>query len=213
MSYFKVLAVTACVSVAAVSAQAATVLEGVTKAANDASSGPFTIYGGGDKALVSDPANAWTTTSINGSEWIWDASKVVLNGTFLGPVTFAVNFSLAGYDLATATLSGLLAVDDIVTVTLNGNTIFQDLNAYDGSLANWQGYQSYGTDVASYFNAGLNTLLFEVTNSGAYPAGLNATVLVEASPVPLPAALPLLGGAVMGMGLIGRLRKRKTLQA
>lgn len=207
MSLIKTIALTACISFAAISAQAATVLQGVTKAAD----GPFTIEGGGTKVVVTDPANAWITTPIDGSEWIWDEALVTPpGGSFGGPVTFVVSFLLDGFDVSTAALSGFFAVDDLVTITLNDYLIGADVDAYNPPPANWADYQAYGTSNASFFNEGLNTLKFTVYNTGGYPAGLNATVLVEAAAVPVPAALPLLGGAIAGLGMIARKRKRQA---
>ncbi|PZR00664.1 MAG: hypothetical protein DI533_09015 [Cereibacter sphaeroides] len=206
------------VAVSACAANAATVSTGSTLV----SGGGFSIdtsapgyQGNGVKKAVSDPANAWILSDTDpSSQWIWDEALVnSINGnTFGGPVTFLYSFSLAGYNALTASLAGLISIDDIVTVTLNGYTIFEDNDAYDNG-ANWSKYQDYGTADGSLFKAGWNTLAFTVTNSGAYPAGLRATVEVEASPVPLPAALPLLGGALAAFGFIGVRRKRSATLA
>lgn len=197
-------------ALSAFSVNAATVSTGSTLVEG----GGFSIQGGGTKVEVSDPSNAWLLPADDTSphsQWIWDQALVnSINGnTFGGPVTFLYSFSLAGFNALTASLSGLISIDDIVTVTLNGETIFQDLDAYDNG-ANWSKYQNYGSSNGSLFNAGWNTLAFTVTNSGAYPAGLRATVEVEASPVPLPAALPLLGGALAAFGFVGARRKRSA---
>lgn len=190
-------------------ASAATVATDGTKVG-----GNFTIQTGGTGngvvVAVSDPAGQWNldpTTPF--SEWIWDQALVdsIDGNTFGGPVTFLYKFSLAGFKAATASLSGLLSIDDNVTVTLNGTTILSD---QDGQHQNWNGAQVYGSASGSLFNAGLNTLAFTVTNDGRYPAGLRATVGVEASPVPLPAALPLLGAALAAFGALAARRKRRA---
>ena len=208
MNMLKAAVIAGIVSFAALSANAATVSQAGTLAG-----GVFTIEGGGTTVAVSDPSNAWILSGTTpASEWIWDESKVVLNGTFGGPVTFLYTFSLSAFDAATASLSGLIGLDDIGTVSLNGFEIFSDLVAYDDG-PNWGKFQTYGTTNAALFNAGENVLSFFVVNSGNGPAGLRATVTVEASAVPLPAALPLLGGALAAFGFVGLRRKRQTKTA
>lgn len=176
--------------------------------------GNFTIAPGGSGngvvVAVSDPANQWNlapTTPF--SEWIWDEALVnsIGGNTFGGPVTFLYTFSLAGYKAATASLSGLLSIDDNVIVTLNGTTILSDL---DGQSANWNGVQTYGTANGGLFRAALNTLSFTVSNDGRYPAGLRATVEIEASPIPVPAALPLLGTALAAFGALAARRRLRA---
>lgn len=178
--------------------------------------GPFVAYDSTnpstplDTVGASDPAGDWTLSASPdgiGSQWIWAEGGVYNNQT----VSFDYSFSLAGYDLASASLTGFLASDDDVVVTLNGVEIFRDDEAYGSGPTNWQAFQSFPT-IAGVFQLD-NILRFTVTNSHNGPAGLNATFVVDAAPVPLPAALPLLGGALAGLGLISRYRKRKAAQA
>ena len=166
-------------------------------------SGSFTIQGGGTVVGVSDPAGAWDLAPTSpASEWIWDQAKVTAD-TFLGPVTFLYSFSMAGFDATTATLSGLIGQDDIGSIKLNGTDIFST-----SSGNNWATLVNYGTIDSSLFNSGDNVLSFFVENTGAHPAGLRATVTVEASVVPLPAAGFLLLGAIGGLAAF---RRRKTI--
>lgn len=202
MFSFKGLWIAGLFAVSTLSANAATVASSGTMP-----SGDFTIQGGGTTVAVSDPSNKWYIgPTPSASVWIWDQSKVVLGGgTFGGPVTFLYSFVLTGFNAVTATLGGLVGLDDFGEIRLNGNLIFSD---YSGN--NYSAMQSYGTTNSSFFTAGTNTLSFFVNNAGLYPAGLRATVTVSAdvSAVPVPAALPLLVASLGGFGFIGRRKKK-----
>jgi hypothetical protein len=201
MFHHKALSTAAVIAFSAISANAATVAIDGTKAG-----GAFTIEGGGTAVEVSDPNNAWILSDTDpDSEWIWDEALVnsIDGDTFGGPVTFLYKFTLAGFNAATAKLKGVLAFDDNIIVKLNGNVIFSD---QDGGGSNWGSFRDYSS--TSFFVDGDNVLSYFVTNDGRYPAGLRATVEVEASPIPVPAALPLLAAALGAFGLVGMRRKR-----
>lgn len=194
MTFLKSLALAGALALGASSAGAATVSTAATGLT------PFTSPDG----AVYQPGHdgGWVANDAVAS-WIWVAGAGINT-----PITLVYQFSLNGYQAATATLSGLISLDDVGTVKLNGTQIFADWAPYDHG-SNWGTVQSYGTTDSSLFLAGLNTLTFTITNSGG-PGGLRATAMVEAEPgaVPVPAALPLLAGALGGLGAMGMRRKR-----
>jgi hypothetical protein len=124
------------------------------------------------------------------------------NGISGETTVFRTTFSLAGYDAATATLTGQFGVDDAGTVALNGVIIstYGGFNTLQGFLSN------------SGFLAGLNTLDFSVTN-GAGPtsfivSGLTVTANETAAAVPEPATW---GMMILGFGMVGAgMRRRKS---
>ncbi|MFT4151781.1 MAG: hypothetical protein QM656_16390 [Paracoccaceae bacterium] len=196
MSIFKSAALAAALALAAGSAGAATVVSDATGI-----SGTFTSPDG----AVYEPAHdgGWVANDSTAT-WIW-VSGAGINT----PVTILYQFTLAGYDAATAALSGLFSLDDIGSISLNGTEIFADNAPYDVG-SNWGIVQDYGTTNSSLFLAGVNTLAFTITNTGG-PGGIRATINVTAEPtsaVPVPAALPLLAGALGGLGAFGLRRKR-----
>lgn len=136
-----------------------------------------------------------------GSEWVWGG--LPNNGNI---AQYEFTFDMTGYDLNTAVLSGLWGVDNVGTVALNGTQIASLPSVVAGNYAT---LHAYGTSVASLFNAGLNTLSFELQNAGG-PRAFRATVEVtaESAAVPLPAGGLLLLSGVGALG-IGRLRARR----
>ncbi|WP_162798596.1 VPLPA-CTERM sorting domain-containing protein [Sulfitobacter sp. SK012] len=195
-------------AVASTSAMAATV---GTAATGSGSVGGFVMNGG--QAMVDVSNGAYT--SVPGdtspeSTWVWDTAANQIEQTN----TFVWTFDLSGYDSSTAVLSGLWGVDNYGTASLNGSLISQidfGFAAFEFPLA-----AVVGATSTPVFLAGMNELSFSVTNGfqvqttanagpGAFRAGVEVTA--ELTPVPLPAALPLL---LAGLGGLGMMRRKKT---
>jgi hypothetical protein len=165
--------------------------------------------GNSPNALVLPLSNGWAPNDST-SAWIGPASSLVPNCypcSVQSLFGYRLSFSLAGLDPATASILGSWAADDSgATIFLNGiNTgIFYGAPAY-GALASFA--------ITSGFVAGLNTLSFVVSNSGEGPTGLLVRGLAgtaDVLPVPIPAALWLLGSGLLGLIGIGRRRVRPT---
>lgn len=190
MSLSKYVFAAALVASSAFAANAATVASVGTTG-----TGPFTVDAG-NLIVVSNPAWDLNPTSPY-SEWIWSDLDNFSH-------TFTYQFNLAGYSTSSASLNGLIGLDDTGEIYLNGNLIFSALtgNHYSNLV-------SYGTSDDAYFNAGLNTLTITDNNTGGGPAATRATATIDATPVPLPGTLPLLGGALALVGF-GASRKRRN---
>lgn len=188
--------------VAALSANAATVLSTGTFA------GSTTFVSSAGGAIVGSNNAAYAAEDAF-SNWVWDLNPNA------SPVTFTVDFDLSGYNASTASLSGLWGVDNYGSAYLNGtliSTILFGLPAF----ATLTAY----SDIGASFNAGINHLTFVTVNGYVLPdvgdpgpAAFRATVNVTAdvAPVPLPAGLPLLAGALGLLGLGAARRRRNTL--
>ncbi len=129
-------------------------------------------------------------------------------GYVVNPNTFALTFSLAGLNPATATLSGDFAADNYASVYLNGHLIAQDIQ---GTVySNFQSLTPFSASSAD-FVAGVNTLSFVVTDTGPPSALLVTNLSGAAGAVPEPAAWALM---LMGFGGLGlAMRARRTLSA
>lgn len=102
-------------------------------------------------------------------DWISPSQDQVNTGSAPGLWTYEIDFSLGGYDAATASLSGTLHVDDSATVYLNGVPKF--------STSSNEPYTESGGEpftITGDFISGNNTLTIEVTNLHSFdnPTGL-----------------------------------------
>jgi hypothetical protein len=143
---------------------------------------PVPIFGTGvasDKFLLADGANdlhytvggapAVVVNSIGfpfpfwkgsgASKWIAPSADQSV-GIAPGPYVYTTTFDLTGFDLPTVTISGEFSADNSATVSLNGTA----LSAVSQSFASTTPFA-----IKSGFLAGVNTLVFTVTNDGESP--------------------------------------------
>lgn len=195
------------------SASAVTVAAGETQGGT---AGGINLVGGTNVALANEPG-VWVDpvgvdlASVAGAaDWVWIRDGGRNNGLPGEQLTFSFEFDLTGFVVESASLFGLANADNGGTISLNGTSL--------GSIAPFtqasdlvRGFSAVGS--AGGFVDGLNTLLFTARNSSndtpRGPAGFLASVTVTATPVPLPAGLPLLVAAVGGLALLRR-RARRT---
>lgn len=203
----------------------AAVLATASFAAHAATYSASTLAGGAGGIGLADPldngsiyaldANDYPIVSgpyYNGStdpaaQWVWAAPEDPLLSQAL---QFVFSFTLTAQELARATLSGVWAVDNEGDVRLNGNMIDQLLGDNSASFNQLHDLSDNG-----FLQVGLNTLTFDVRNLGGDPSSLNPAALLAAvnvvvAPVPLPASLPLLGGALAAFGFVSARRKRRA---
>lgn len=192
----KFLAAIALAMTLATGAQAATVASGVTAVGD---TGGIDAQGAA-VAIASNNSAYFSGATTPASAWVWVGNINTVNN-----VVFEFTFDLTGYDVTTASLSGLWGVDNTGTIALNGTPIASLTSVVSG---NYTALRSYGTSLASLFNAGSNTVTYNMIDNGG-PGAFRATaeVTADVSAVPLPAGAPLLVG---GLALLGWMRKRKA---
>lgn len=137
------------------------------------------------------------TTPASG--WIWDTAN---SDGVANPLQFTFSFSLAGFDLSTATLAGFWGVDNVGTVKLNGILLSDLPNVIVGNFTQLHAF-SAGPG-SSAFLAGLNVLSFDVGNRGG-PGAFRASVEVNAEPANIPAP-GLLGLFLLSLAVVARTR-------
>lgn len=190
---------------------AACALALVATSANAATVASVGTFGGGTDfvssaggALVENAHPAYVANSAT-SEWVWDE---VLDTQI---VTFSFEFDLTGFDVSTASLSGIWGADNVGTALLNGTAIA----FLPDDRSSFQALQSYGTDTG--FVEGTNVLSFAIVNDltrfgydpRINPASFRAEATITAlaiAPVPLPAGAVLL---LTGMGAVVAVRRRR----
>jgi len=172
-------------------AQAATVAQGGTDASG-------TTFASSGSLVLSNNAAYFQGPTTPPSDWVWLQQDPGNN-----PVTFNFTFDLTGFQISTASLAGLWGIDNIGSVVLNGTTILSNLPLVE--VGNFNVLTAFSS--LTGFNAGLNTLAFNVANAGG-PGAFRATAVVTASPVPVPAAGLLLIGALGGLVALRRRKAR-----
>ena len=124
------------------------------------------------------------TTPASG--WVWDDANSSGEDE---PLIFTFSFSLTGFDVASASLSGLWGVDNVGTVVLNGNLLS---SLPDVVASNFNVLHAFSSGPNSgAFVTGLNVLTFDVGDRGL-PGAFRASVEVTASEVSSPSIAILL---------------------
>ena len=146
--------------------------------------------------IANDAASRWITPFTDPNQ----TTDPSTDGTY----SYSLNFDLTGFQPGTASFLGRFAVDNSVNfIKLNGTT----LAAAGGGFGNWTGF---GANAG--FNAGINTLTFNVKNiaqNGGNPTGLRVEFLESTvAVVPEPATWAFM---ILGFGLVGgAMRSRKA---
>jgi hypothetical protein len=134
---------------------------------------------------ITAPAQAFVVTSlpgpwatpIPGTIWIGPAANQASENPGSSSDTYQTNFSLAGLDPSTAILDFTMMVDNGVTVTLNGATVYTNGNASSALFT-----APFAGSITSGFIAGTNTLDFIVANAFG-PTGIDISINGTASPL------------------------------
>ncbi len=139
--------------------------------------------------IVSGP---WLASSSD-SKWIWLNDPMGQSSNYITNTTafFTLTFDLTGYNPGSVEISGRFAVDNALRgINLNGSS-----TGVSGSgFRDWTNYA-----ITSGFQEGLNTLTFEVYNSGGPGGFRNEFVGLEATRVSEPAVLGLFGLTLLAM--------------
>jgi hypothetical protein len=162
---------------------------------------------GGTSYVIGDPGSVGWINNTATSAWISGSPDTFAGG---GPFTYTTTFMIgAGFNPATAQLSGVWAADDQAAMYLNGSLVAQTVNTFSGP---WSFFENFS--VTSGFVSGLNTLSFSVPNNietpNDGPTGLQVSISGTVAPAPEPSSLVLAGLGGLGAVAYGwRKRRRK----
>ena len=202
----KILAMTATLALAApMGANAALVASYGTGSSGSVTGGTLTA----NTLWAYDTNNVsyYQGTTPTASNWIWG-----IDPNQDATIDFTFSFDLTGYDVSTISLEGMWGADNIGSVALNGNVLSELPTVIPGSM-NFKTLTSYSTSESSYFNQGINNLVYSVTNVGG-PGGFRAAgeIFADLGPSPAPASVPAPASLMLVLlGLAGfRARKRQS---
>ena len=154
-----------------------------------------TAYTGGTNG--SFPIGPWVTDTAT-ARWITPTTNAGDNNG-IATYTYETTFTLTSAGAANAQINGKFAADDEVTaVRLNGNVV----GIVGGGFRFYSGFNVTGAG----FVAGVNTLSFDVLNSGGGPTGLQVDLGGTAA-VPEPATWGLM---LAGFGMVGFAARRRV---
>jgi len=198
--------------VSCVSAHAATVQYGETKAGG----GSIVPVGGtsvaSDNAAYADPPESGDGGAA--SDWVW-VGNTDTNDT----AEFEFKFDLSGLDLTTVSLELDWSVDNFGWVELNSGDetmgTSDDVAILTDATGNFESIHSVTLTGPDNFVQGENTLtfylrdrFFDDESEDGGQAAFTAAVSVTATPIPVPASFPLVVGGVAALGVL-RARRRK----
>jgi len=164
----------------------------------------------GDVAIEVSPHGAWQSVDPFGRGAVWiSAGANGINDPAAPAFTYRETFDLSG-ESSGHRLRFWVWADDTASVTVDGLKLF-DENLTQNTCA--KGSIGCEPDEGQFFEMALtagaiHTLDISVFQTGGGPMG--ALLSGDVNPVPLPAALPLLAAALVGLGAIGWRRRKQA---
>ncbi len=164
-------------------------------------------------ATTPHPGSPGWVANTSNSQWI---NPVATNGDGTpksvapGPYTYVTNFSLAGFDPTTTSITGNLASDNAITDILINGFSTRATNSANYSFSSFKTF-TIGSLYSADFLAGNNTLTFVLQNAAGSNSvsGLQVQMLGTATATPEPAAfMPFVIGA---LGLLTMIAYRRRL--
>jgi hypothetical protein len=159
--------------------------------------GPGDGYATGQTPIArSDPLPSIYIPDSNSTSSRWIAvytgnGQEGLSVAVTGIFYYQTSIDLTGYSPSTALITGRLAADDaVVSVQVNGVTVYTPPGGYFGTEGSWTALPA-SLGLGS-FSSGVNTITFDVYNSAPYtPEAFRLEAGVYATPVPEPASVGL----------------------